>query len=84
MTQKSFDDNYLYTEEVSPNEVNEYKEKEKNKKFILFVIIILLAVFLGMFIGYLLSKHYNKINDNTIHQGDLLGIYQYDNFTNYI
>ncbi|MCI5733631.1 MAG: hypothetical protein MR297_00430 [Tenericutes bacterium] len=84
MTQKSFDYNYLYTEEVSPNEVNEYKEKEKNKKFILFVIIILLAVFLGMFIGYLLSKHYNKINDNTIHQGDLLGIYQYDNFTNYI
>lgn len=84
MTQKSFDDNYLYTEEVSPNEVNEYKEKEKSKKFILFVIIILLAVFLGMFIGYLLSKHYNKINDNTIHQGDLLGIYQYDNFTNYI
>lgn len=84
MTQKSFDDNYLYTEEVSPNEVNEYKEKEKNKKFILFIIIILFAVFLGMFIGYLLSKHYNKINDNTIHQGDLLGIYQYDNFTNYI
>lgn len=84
MTQKSFDDNYLYTEEVSPNEVNEYKEKEKSKKFILFIIIILFAVFLGMFIGYLLSKHYNKINDNTIHQGDLLGIYQYDNFTNYI
>ena len=27
MTQKSFDDNYLYTEEVSPNEVNEYKEQ---------------------------------------------------------
>ncbi len=84
MTQKSFDDNYLYTEEVSPNEVNEYKEKEKSKKFILFIIIILFAVFLGMLIGYLLSKHYNKINDNTIHQGDLLGIYQYDNFTNYI
>lgn len=84
MTQKSFDDNYLYTEEVSPNEVNEYKEKEKNKKYILFILIILLTVFLGMFIGYLLSKHYNKINDNTIHQGDLLGIYQYDNFTNYI
>ena len=37
-----------------------------------------------MFIGYLLSKHYNKINDNTIHQGDLLGIYQNENFTNYI
>lgn len=84
MTQKSFDDNYLYTEEVSPNEVNEYKEKEKSKKFILFIIIILFAVFLGMLIGYLLSKHYNKINDNTIHQGDLLGIYQYDNFINYI
>lgn len=84
MTQKSFDDNYLYTEEVSPNEVNEYKEKDKNKKYILFILIILLTVLLGMFIGYLLSKHYNKINDNTIHQGDLLGIYQYDNFTNYI
>lgn len=84
MTQKSFNDNYLYTEEISPNELNEYKEKEKNKKYILFILIILLTVFLGMFIGYLLSKHYNKINDNTIHQGDLLGIYQNENFTNYI
>ena len=73
MTQKSFNDNYLYTEEISPNELNEYKEKDKNKKYILFILIILLTVLLGMFIGYLLSKHYNKINDNTIHQGDLLG-----------
>ena len=32
MTQKSFNDNYLYTEEISPNELNEYKEKGKNKK----------------------------------------------------
>ena len=84
MTQKSFNDNYLYTEEISPNELNEYKEKGKNKKYILFILIILLTVLLGMFIGYLLSKHYNKINDNTIHQGDLLGIYQNENFTNYI
>ena len=84
MTQKSFNDNYLYTEEISPNELNEYKEKDKNKKYILFILIILLTVLLGMFIGYLLSKHYNKINDNTIHQGDLLGIYQNENFTNYI
>jgi len=84
VTQKSFNDNYLYTEEISPNELNEYKEKDKNKKYILFILIILLTVFLGMFIGYLLSKHYNKINDNTIHQGDLLGIYQNENFTNYI
>ena len=81
MTQKSFNDNYLYTEEISPNELNEYKEKDKNKKYILFILIILLTVLLGMFIGYLLSKHYNKINDNTIHQGDLLGIYQNENFT---
>ena len=84
VTQKSFNDNYLYTEEISPNELNEYKEKDKNKKYILFILIILLTVLLGMFIGYLLSKHYNKINDNTIHQGDLLGIYQNENFTNYI
>lgn len=84
MTQKFFNDNYLYTEEISPNELNEYKEKDKNKKYILFILIILLTVLLGMFIGYLLSKHYNKINDNTIHQGDLLGIYQNENFTNYI
>ena len=84
VTQKSFNDNYLYTEEISPNELNEYKEKGKNKKYILFILIILLTVLLGMFIGYLLSKHYNKINDNTIHQGDLLGIYQNENFTNYI
>ena len=65
VTQKSFNDNYLYTEEISPNELNEYKEKDKNKKYILFILIILLTVLLGMFIGYLLSKHYNKINDNT-------------------
>ena len=84
VTQKFFNDNYLYTEEISPNELNEYKEKDKNKKYILFILIILLTVLLGMFIGYLLSKHYNKINDNTIHQGDLLGIYQNENFTNYI
>mgnify|MGYP000986445736 CR=1 FL=1 len=84
VTQKSFNDNYLYTEEISPNELNEYKEKDKNKKYILFILIILLTVLLGMLIGYLLSKHYNKINDNTIHQGDLLGIYQNENFTNYI
>ena len=63
---------------------NEYKSIKKDKKYILFILIILLTVLLGMFIGYLLSKHYNKINDNTIHQGDLLGIYQNENFTNYI
>lgn len=84
MTQKSFDDNYLYTEEISPNEINEMYEKDKNKKIIIFIIVILFAVFLGMLVGYLLSKNYNKINDNTKYQGDLLGIYQYDNFTNYI
>ena len=63
VTQKSFNDNYLYTEEISPNELNEYKEKGKNKKYILFILIILLTVLLGMFIGYLLSKHYNKMKN---------------------
>ena len=53
MTQKSFDDNYLYTEEISPNELNEMYEKDKNKKIIIFIIIILFAVFLGMLVGYL-------------------------------
>ena len=32
MTQKSFNDNYLYTEEISPNELNEYKEKDKDAR----------------------------------------------------
>ena len=88
LAQSLHDIEIILVDDGSPDKcgqiIDEYKEKDKNKKYILFILIILLTVLLGMFIGYLLSKHYNKINDNTIHQGDLLGIYQNENFTNYI
>lgn len=47
VTQKSFNDNYLYTEEISPNELNEYKEKIKQEIYFIYFNYIINSI-----IGY--------------------------------